>query len=32
MATVPLHRYDDAERSLLAFLRGAARSPIKVAS
>jgi hypothetical protein len=32
MATVPLHRYDDAERSLLAFLRGAAPSPIKVAS
>jgi hypothetical protein len=28
LATVPLHRFEGAERQLLAFLRGATRSPI----
>jgi len=30
LASAPRHQFEDAERRLLAFLRGAARSPIPV--
>ncbi|CAE6792900.1 hypothetical protein R70006_04929 [Paraburkholderia domus] len=30
LATVPLHRFDDAKRQLMAFLHDSARSPIPV--